>query len=127
MAFDAMIMRPSTFGQVVALTEASTVATDASAGARFTLTLTGAANLGVPTNAKNGDFRIWEVTASGGARTLTLITTAGGFLPMETVEGSPVAEIPAALPIPSGETLALGAYYSGGLGLWVPIFALASI
>lgn len=127
MAFDSMIMRPSTFGQTVTLTEAATVATDASLGTRFLLTLTGAANLGVPTNAKNGDFRIWEVTASGGARTLTLITTAGGFLPMETVEASPAPEIPAALPIPSGETLALGAYYSSSLGLWVPVFAVASI
>lgn len=128
MAFDSMIMRSQPFGAVVALTDAATIATDAAAGRRFTVSIATGRALGVPTNPVDGDMRTWEVkNTSGGSVTLTLATTAGGFLPMETVEGTPVAVGPAANPIPAGEVLVLVCYYSASQGFWIPISTLASI
>lgn len=128
MAFDSTILRPNQLGQVYALTDAATIATDASLGMRFTVSIGTGRTLGAPTNAKDGDLRVWQVTnTAGSAQNLTLTTTAGGFLPMETVEGTPVPEVPAVLPIPAGEVLVLVAFYSSALAIWVPIACLASI
>lgn len=128
MAFDSMIMRSNTFGSPVALTDAATIATDASLGRRFTVSIAVDRNLGVPTNPVDGDFRIWEVkNTAGTAKTLTLIITSGGFIPMETVEGSPVAVSPAANPIPAGEVLMIMAYYSASQVGWVIVNTLASV
>lgn len=128
MAFDSMIERPNTFGAPYALTDAATIATDASLSRRFTVTIAAGRTLGVPTNAVDGDLRVWEVkNTTGGALTLTLATSAGGFLPMETVEGTPVPVGPAANPIPAGEVLVLVCYYSSSQGFWIPISTLASI
>lgn len=128
MAFDSMIMRPSAFGGVVALTDAATIATDASAGNRFTVSIAVARSMGVPTNAKDGDFRTWEIkNTSGGALNLTLPTSAGGWVPMETVEGTPVPVGPAVNPIPAGEVLILVCYYSTSQSGWIPLSTLASI
>jgi hypothetical protein len=127
MAFDSMIQRPNDFA-AYALTDAATIATDASVGKRFTVSIAVDRNLGVPTNAVDGDFRVWEVkNTAGTAKTLTLITTTGGFLPMETVEGTPVAVGPAANPIPAGEVLVLMCYYSSSQSAWIPVSTLASI
>lgn len=128
MAFDSMIMRSQPFGATYALTDAATIATDASLGRRFTVSIAVARSLGVPTNAVDGDMRTWEIkNTSGGALNLTLATGAGGWLPMETVEGTPVPVGPAVNPIPAGEVLVLVCYYSSSQGFWIPISTLASI
>lgn len=128
MAFDSMIQRPNDFGQPYALTDAATIATDASVAKRFTVSIAVARALGVPTNPVDGDLRVWEVkNTSGGALNLTLATSAGGWLPMETVEGTPVPVGPAVNPIPAGEVLVLVCYYSSSQGFWIPISTLASI
>jgi hypothetical protein len=128
MAFDSMIMRSQPFGAVYALTDAATIATDASLGRRFTVSIATGRTLGVPTNAVDGDMRTWEVkNTSGGSVNLTLTTTAGGWVPMETVEGTPVAVGPAVNPIPAGEVLVLTCYFSSSQNGWIPISTLASI
>lgn len=128
MAFDSMIMRSNTLGAPYALTDAATIATDASQSRRFTVSIAVDRNLGVPTNPVDGDLRVWEVkNTAGTAKTLTLITTTGGFIPMETVEGTPVAVSPAANPIPAGEVLVILAYYSSSQTGWVILSTLASI
>lgn len=127
MAFDSMIMRPNQFN-AYALTDAATIATDASLAGRFTVSIAVDRAMGVPTNAVDGDLRIWEVkNTAGSAKTLTLPTTAGGWVPMETVEGTPVAVGPAANPIPAGEVLVLVCYYSSSQSGWIPVSTLASI
>jgi len=128
MAFDSMIERPNTFGAPFALTDAATIATDASLSRRFTVSIAVARALGVPTNAVDGDFRIWEIKNTAGAPVnLTLPTTAGGWVPMETVEGTPVPVGPAVNPIPAGEVLVLVCYFSSSQNGWIPVSTLASI
>jgi hypothetical protein len=128
MAFDRMIMRANTFGQPYALTDAATIATDASLAQRFTVSIAVARALGVPTNPVDGDLRIWEIkNTSGSPVNLTLPTTTGGWVPMETVEGTPVPVGPAVNPIPAGEVLVLVCYYSTSQLGWIPISTLASI
>lgn len=63
----------------VTLTDATTIATDASLGCLFRVTMLGNRTLGVPSNPTDGQICTWEVTASGAARTLTLSTATGGF------------------------------------------------
>jgi hypothetical protein len=65
---------------VVTLTDAATIATDASLGYRFRCTMTASRALGVPTNPTDGKEVIWMLTASGGAWTPTWATGAGGFV-----------------------------------------------
>jgi len=128
MAFDSMILRQNTLGQPYALTDAATIATDASQSRRFTVSIATGRTLGVPTNPVDGDLRVWEVkNTSGGSVNLTLTTTSGGFIPMETVEGTPVAVSPAVNPIPAGEVLVILAYYSSSQTGWVILSTLASI
>lgn len=62
----------------VTLTDAATVATDASLGTHFRVTIAGNRSLGAPTNPTDGQVCVWEVTASGSTRTLDL-STAGVF------------------------------------------------
>jgi hypothetical protein len=53
------------------LTDAATIATDASTGNHFRVTLTGNRTLGNPTNATDGQKIVWEVIQDGtGSRTL---------------------------------------------------------
>lgn len=64
-----------TIPRVVALTDAATIATDASLGTVFTVTLGGNRTLGNPTNAVNGQLIIWKIKQDGtGNRTLALGT-----------------------------------------------------
>lgn len=56
----------------VALTDATTIATNAALGTHFHVTLAGNRTLGTPTNPTDGQVCTWQVTASGAARTLTL-------------------------------------------------------
>lgn len=59
----------------VTLTDAATVATDASLGNTFKVTLGGNRTLGNPTNAKDGQRLTWEVIQDGtGSRTLAMDT-----------------------------------------------------
>lgn len=64
---------------LVILTDGATVALDASQGRTFSLTATGNRTIAVPSNPANGRRIIIRHYASGGARTLTLTTSAGGF------------------------------------------------
>lgn len=57
----------------VALTDATTIATDASLGNYFRVTLGGNRTLGNPTNMVDGQKCIWELIQDGtGSRTITL-------------------------------------------------------
>jgi len=58
---------------VFALTDAATIATDAAAGAVFTVTLAGNRTLGNPTNSRDGMKRTWRFRQDAtGTRTITL-------------------------------------------------------
>lgn len=57
----------------VALTDAATIATDASLGNHFRVTLGGNRTLGNPTNLTDGQKLLWELIQDGtGSRTITL-------------------------------------------------------
>jgi hypothetical protein len=59
----------------VTLTDAATIATDASLGNHFRVTLGGNRTLGNPTNPTDGQMGLWEIRQDGtGSRTLTLDT-----------------------------------------------------
>ena len=63
---------PLTFGPVT-LTDASTIATDASLGNHFRVTLGGNRTLGNPTNSADGQKVMWELIQDAtGSRTITL-------------------------------------------------------
>jgi hypothetical protein len=65
---------PVTLG-VVALTDAATIATDASLANHFRVTLGGNRTLGNPTNPTNGQKVVWELIQDAtGSRTITLDT-----------------------------------------------------
>lgn len=60
---------------VQVLTDAATIATDASLGSNFRVTLGDNRTLGNPTNAHNGQTLVWEIIQDGtGSRLLTLDT-----------------------------------------------------
>lgn len=62
------------------LTDAATIATDASTGIHFRVTLAGNRTLGVPTNPTDGQKVMWEfIQDATGSRTITLANGAGGF------------------------------------------------
>lgn len=59
----------------VALTDAATIATDASLGNHFRVTLGGNRTLGNPTNPTDGQKCLWEIIQDAtGSRTITLDT-----------------------------------------------------
>jgi hypothetical protein len=95
---------------VVALTDAATIAVDASLGNDFRVTLGGNRTMGTPANPANGEQIIFQVTqGSGGPFTLTW---ASGY------------EFSAALPQPSlsttaGQTDLLGFVYNASTGTWL--------
>jgi hypothetical protein len=71
------VVTPAVVGVVpwapVALTDAATIATDASLGTHFRVTLGGNRTLGNPTNPIDGQRCIWELIQDGtGSRTITL-------------------------------------------------------
>lgn len=68
-------MGSSTTPAPVTLTDAATIATDASLGNHFRVTLGGNRTLGNPTNPTDGQKAIWEVIQDGtGSRTLAMDT-----------------------------------------------------
>lgn len=63
----------------VTLTEAATIATDASQGNHFRVTLTANRTLGIPTSPKDGQKAVWEIIQGGsGSYTLTITTGSSG-------------------------------------------------
>jgi hypothetical protein len=78
--FTGTVTAPRLVLPPVTLTDAATIATDASLGNHFRVSMGGNRTLGVPTNPTDGQRCLWEVTASGANRTLTLSTSTGGFI-----------------------------------------------
>ncbi|WP_281155174.1 hypothetical protein [Streptomyces sp. HYC2] len=106
----AGLLTLSTNPNLVPLTDAATITTDASRGSHFKVSLAGNRTLAAPTNPLDGQRAIWEVTASGAARTLTLASGAGGF-----VFGSDITALTATA---SGKTDFIGAVYSAAANVW---------
>jgi len=94
----------------VTLTDASTISTDAGQGTHFRVTISGNRTLGSPVNATDGQVAVWEVTASGDDRTLTLAGGSGGF-----VFGDDVTEVPE---IAEGTTTYVQAVYRQSVDRW---------
>lgn len=94
----------------VGLTDGTTVATDASLGNLFRVTVAGDRTLAAPTSPADGQRAVWQVTASGGSRTVTLATGAGGF-----VLGTDISAITAT---PTDTTDFIGAIYDGSADRW---------
>jgi hypothetical protein len=98
------LLRPS---PPVPLVEAANIATDASQGSHFRVTLTADRTLGAPSNPTDGQRALWEVLASGAARTLTL---ASVFVFPTGVTGVPQ--------IDSGKTTFIGCIYRASSATW---------
>lgn len=95
---------------VVTLTDGATVSVDASLGNQFKLTAAGDRTIAVPTNSISGQKIIIVHTASGGARTLSLNTGAGGFR-----FGTDVTALSATT---SGKTDYIGCIYNASASFW---------
>lgn len=95
---------------VVTLTDGATPALDASLGNTFDLTAAGDRTIAVPTNPVNGQRILIRHRASGGSRTLSLNTGAGGFR-----FGTDVTGLTATT---SGATDYIGAVYDSTDGFW---------
>jgi hypothetical protein len=95
---------------VVQLTDAATIAVDASLGNDFRVTIAGDRTMGVPANPEDGQQIIFQVTqGSGGPFTLTWDS---GY------EFS--ADLPQpALSTTAGHTDLLGFVYNGSIGTWL--------
>lgn len=104
---------------ILALTDAATIATDAAAGKHFRVTITADRTLGVPTNPTDGMHRIWEVTASGANRNLTLTTGSSGAFELTTNITSPIT-------ILSGKTHFVGAIYNASRARWTVLASRAT-
>lgn len=94
----------------IALTDGATVALDASMGHIFLLTATGSRTISPPTFPSSNQKIIIKHKASGGARTLTLSTSAGGFR-----FGT---SIPSLAATASGKTDYIGAIYNLADNFW---------
>lgn len=104
---------------IVSLSDTATIATDASAGKHFRVTITADRTLGVPTNPADGMRRIWEVTASGANRNLTLSTGTAGSFELTTGITSPIT-------ITSGTTHFIGAVYNASRARWTILASRAT-
>jgi hypothetical protein len=93
------------------LTDAATIATDASLGRHFRVTLAADRTLGAPTNPTDAQRALWEITASGAQRTITLTTGSSGAFEL-------TAGISAATAIASGKTAFIVAIYNSGRARW---------
>jgi hypothetical protein len=95
---------------VVHLTDAATIAVDASAGNDFRVTLGGSRTMGTPANPVNGDQIIFQVTQGTGAP--YTITWASGY---QFSAGLPQP----ALSTSAGHTDLLGFVYNATTGTWL--------
>ena len=93
------------------LADTLTIATDSTAGEHFRVSVTDDRTLGIPANPTDGMHRIWEITASGGDRLITLTTgSAGSFELMTGISPSVL--------IPASKVLFIGAIYSAPRDRW---------
>jgi hypothetical protein len=104
---------------IVALTDGASIATDASAGKHFRVTVAGDRTLAAPTNATDGMHRIWEITASAADRSLTLTTGSSGSFELTTNITSPIT-------ITNSKTLFLGAIYNASRSRWTVLASKAT-
>lgn len=95
----------------VTLTYGATTNTDASQGSLFRVTLTGDTTLAAPSNPVDGQRVLWELNASGGARTVTLATGSTGSFKFGT-------SITALGVVASGTATFLGALYRTSSARW---------
>lgn len=104
---DDRVIRPP-----VTLTDAATIATDASLSNTFRVTLGGNRTLGVPTNPTDGQRAVWIVTQDAtGGRTLTLAGGTGGF-----VFGTDVTGV--TLSTTANKADFIGAFYNSTANVW---------
>lgn len=98
----------------VDLTDAATIATNASLGVHFRLASMAAdRTLGAPTGATDGQRALWEISSGATIRTLTLAQgSAGSFEPT-------LASPDAALAIPAGQVGVIAAMYSTARQRWL--------
>jgi hypothetical protein len=99
----------------VALTDAATIATDASLGNFFTVTLGGNRTMGAPTNPSDGQMILYRITQDGtGSRTLSFASgTSGSF--------KAGADLPFPSPVLSTAAAAIDYYgfiYSSAAARW---------
>ncbi len=95
---------------VIQLTDAATIAVDASLGNDFRVTIAGNRTMGTPANPTNGEQIIFQITQGSGAP--HTITWASGY------------EFSAGLPQPTlsstaGQTDLLGFVYNATMGTWL--------
>jgi hypothetical protein len=107
------VVTPAVVGLVtwapVTLTDAATIATDASLGDYFRVTLAGNRTLGNPTNPTDGQKVIWELIQDAtGSRTITL----GSNFAL----GTSIAAV--TLTTTASKTDFLGAIYNSTAGKW---------
>lgn len=96
----------------VALTDAATIATDASLGNHFRVTLGGNRTLGNPTNPTDGQKILWELIQDGtGSRTISLDTNFA--------LGTDITSV--TLTTTAGKRDFLGAVYNAAAGKWYVI------
>lgn len=77
---DGIVSSKHIVAGVVALTDAATIAVDASLGNHFRVTLGGNRTMGVPSNPTNGQRIMFEIVQDGtGSRTITFAGGAGGY------------------------------------------------
>jgi hypothetical protein len=97
--------------KVVTLTDAATIATDASLGNEFRISSATDRTLGVPTNPTDGQCCRWRwANTDSSSRQLTLSTSAGGFQFTE--------DIPALTATSPGKADFIGAIYVAAKGYW---------
>jgi hypothetical protein len=97
-------------GGLVTLTDGATPALDAALGTEFRLVAAGDRTIAIPTHPRAGQKIVIQHLASGGIRTLSLNTGAGGFR-----FGS---DLPALTATASGKTDYIGAIYSASDAFW---------
>jgi hypothetical protein len=100
----------------VTLTDAATIATDASLGNHFRVTLGGNRTLGAPTNVTDGQRVIWELIQDAtGSRTITLTTGSAGSFAL----GTDIASV--TLTTTAAKRDFLGAIYNSTAQRWFVI------
>jgi hypothetical protein len=95
----------------ITLTDAATVAVDASLGNHFRCSLTASRTIGAPSNATDGQRILFELTASGGSWTPTFTTGSSGSY----IFGSDITAVTA---IATGKTDFIGAVYNSTAARW---------
>lgn len=102
----------------VTVTYAATVSINAALGTHFRITATGNCQLLATTNATDGQVIVVQFLASGGARTLSLLTTATSQAFKFSTDAGGVQALTAT---PSGTTDLVQFMYDGGTARWWPI------